>query len=236
MILVGKVLTYQLSKAPVSNKTISVNDSLYEYILDISLRELPLLRQLRDETSQLAQANMQISPEQGQFMGLLARLIGARRYLEVGVFTGYSSLAVASNMPADGYIIACDVSVEWTSIARSYWRDAGVEQMIDLRLAPALQTLDALLAEGQQESFDFSFIDADKENYLNYYARVLKLLRPGGLVAIDNVLWNGGVADPNRNDVDTVAIRDFNAHVKDDERVDISLVPIGDGLTLARKR
>lgn len=219
-----------------SNKTISVDDSLYQYILDVSLREPPLLHKLRDETSQLAQANMQISPEQGQFMGLLSRLIGARRYVEVGVFTGYSSLAVALNMPADGYILACDVSEEWTSIAKRYWDEASVEQMIDLRLAPAEQTLDTLLAEGQQESFDFGFIDADKENYLNYYERVLKLLRPSGLVAIDNVLWNGSVIDPDRSDVDTVAIRDFNAKVKDDERVDISLVPIGDGLTLARKR
>lgn len=219
-----------------SNRTIEVSDSLYQYILDVSLREPPLLRKLRDETLQLSQANMQISPEQGQFMGLLTQLIGARRYVEVGVFTGYSSLAVALNMPADGYVVACDVSEKWTAIARPYWREAGVEEMINLRLAPAVQTLDALLVEGQQESFDFGFIDADKENYLNYYERVLKLLRPGGLVAIDNVLWNGSVIDPDRNDVDTVAIRDFNAKLKDDERVDISLIPIGDGLTLARKR
>ncbi|MGI9287094.1 MAG: class I SAM-dependent methyltransferase [Pseudomonadales bacterium] len=219
-----------------SNRTIEVSDSLYQYILDVSLREPPLLRQLRDETMRLAQANMQISPEQGQFMGLLTQLIGATRYVEVGVFTGYSSLAVASNMSADGYVLACDVSEEWTSIAKSYWRAAGVEQMIDLRLAPALQTLDAVVAEGRQESFDFGFIDADKENYLSYYERVLQLLRPGGLVAIDNVLWNSGVIDLNRNDVDTRAIRNFNLKLKDDQRVDLSLVPIGDGLTLARKR
>lgn len=219
-----------------SNRTIEVSDSLYQYILDVSLREPTLLRQLRDETMQLAQANMQISPEQGQFMGLLTQLVGATRYVEVGVFTGYSSLAVASSMSPNGYILACDVSEEWTTIARSYWREAGVDKMIDLRLAPALQTLDAVLAEGQQESFDFGFIDADKENYPGYYERVLQLLKPGGLVAIDNVLWNGSVIDPDRDDVDTAAIRDFNLKLKDDERVDISLVPIGDGLTLARKR
>ncbi len=218
-----------------SNKTINVDDTLYQYILDVSLRESSVLRKLRDKTMQLAQANMQISPEQGQFMGLLTRLLGAKRCVEVGVFTGYSSLAVAACMPADGYILACDVSAEWTSIAKPYWQEAGVDKMIDLRLAPALQTLDAVLAEGQQESFDFGFIDADKVNYQGYYDRVLQLLKPGGLVAIDNVLWGGSVIDPDKNDADTVAIRDFNAHLKDDKRVDISLVPIGDGLTLARK-
>ncbi len=218
-----------------SNRTIEVDDSLHQYILDTSLRESPVLRSLRDKTMQLTQANMQISPEQGQFMGLLTRLLGVKRYVEVGVFTGYSSLAVAASMPADGYVLACDVSEEWTSIAKPYWQEAGVEQMIDLRLAPALQTLDAVLAASQQESFDFGFIDADKVNYQSYYERVLQLLKPGGLVAIDNVLWGGSVIDADKNDADTVAIRDFNAKLKDDKRVDISLVPIGDGLTLARK-
>ncbi len=219
-----------------SNQTINVDDALYQYVLDVSLRESPVLRELRDKTMQLAQANMQISPEQGQFMALLTRLLGVQRYVEVGVFTGYSSLAVAASMPADGYILACDVSEEWTSIAQPYWQDAGVEHMIDLRLAPALQTLDAVLAEGQQGSYDFGFIDADKANYQHYYERVLQLLRPGGLVAIDNVLWGGSVIDTDKNDADTAAIREFNLALKDDKRVDISLVPIGDGLTLARKR
>ncbi len=218
-----------------SNKTINVDDALHQYILDVSLRELPALNKLRDKTMQLAQANMQISPEQGQFMGLLTRLLNVKRYVEVGVFTGYSSLVVASSMPTDGYVLACDVSEEWTSIAKPYWQEAGVAEMIDLRLAPALETLDTVLAEGQQESFDFGFIDADKVNYQAYYERVLQLLRPGALVAIDNVLWGGSVIDDGKNDADTVAIRDFNTQLKDDKRVDISLVPIGDGLTLARK-
>lgn len=219
-----------------SNQTIKVDDSLYQYILDVSLRETPLLRKLRDETLSMAEARMQISPEQGQFMALLTQLTGARRYVEVGVFTGYSCLAVAARLPGDGYVLACDVSEQWTAIAKTYWQQAGVADLIDLRLAPALQTLDAALAEGQQQSFDFGFIDADKENYSAYYERILALLRPGGLVAIDNVLWDGNVIDMQATDIDSVAIREFNLKLKADERVDISLVPIGDGLTLARKR
>lgn len=219
-----------------SNRTISLTDSLHEYLLRVSLREPEVLRDLRAETARLAQRSMQIAPEQGQFMALLARLVGARRCLEVGVFTGYSSLAVALALPDDGRIVACDVSEEWTSIARRYWQRAGVADRIDLRLAPALQTLDSLLAGGEAGQYDLAFIDADKSGYGDYYERVLQLLRPGGLVVIDNTLWSGRVADPGVTDADTVALRQLNQRLLGDERVDLSLVPIGDGLTLARKR
>jgi len=219
-----------------SNRSIPLTDSLYEYLIDVSLREPALLLALREETAGMRNRSMQISPEQGQFMALLARLAGAKRCLEIGVFTGYSSLAVALALPEDGRIVACDVSEEWTAVARRYWAAAGMDHKIDLRLAPALQTLDALVADGQSGSFDFAFIDADKERYLEYYERVLRLLRPGGLVAVDNTLWSGRVADPEVADVDTVALRHFNECLHRDERVDLSLVPIGDGLTLARKR
>jgi caffeoyl-CoA O-methyltransferase len=219
-----------------SNRSITLTDSLYDYMNDVSLREPPLLLALREETSELTQRSMQISPEQGQFMALLARLIGARRCLEVGVFTGYSSLATALALPDDGRIVACDVSEEWTSVARRYWKRAGVEHKIDLRLAPATETLDALLAHGEAGTFDFAFIDADKTGYLAYYERTLALLRTGGLVLIDNTLWSGRVADPEVADDDTVALRHFNEVLHRDERVDLSLLPLGDGLTLARKR
>lgn len=219
-----------------SNRSITLTDSLYDYMNDVSLREPPLLLALREETSELTQRSMQISPEQGQFMALLARLIGARRCLEVGVFTGYSSLATALALPDDGHIIACDVSEEWTAVARRYWQRAGVEHKIDLHLAPATETLDALLAQGRDRTFDFAFIDADKTNYLEYYERTLALLRTGGLVLIDNTLWSGRVADPEVADADTVALRHFNEVLHRDERVDLSLLPLGDGLTLARKR
>jgi caffeoyl-CoA O-methyltransferase len=195
-----------------------------------------LLVQLRAETSQLAQASMQIGPEQGQFMALLAKLIGARRCLEIGVFTGYSSLVVALALPNDGKIVACDVSEEWTAIARRYWTLAGVDHKIDLRLRRATRTLDELIEAGESGSYDYAFIDADKTSYDAYYERVLTLLRPGGLILIDNVLWSGKVADPAVNDADTVALRELNAKVHRDERVDASLVGIGDGLLLARKR
>jgi predicted O-methyltransferase YrrM len=219
-----------------TNRTIALTDSLYEYLIDVSLRESPTQLALREETATMPNAGMQIAPEQGQFMAMLAKLSGARRYLEIGVFTGYSTLAVAAALPDDGRVVACDVSEEWTSIARRYWRLGGVEGKIDLRLAPALQTLDGLLAAGQQGSFDLAFIDADKEGYLGYYERVLVLLRAGGLVCVDNTLWDGRVADPENADADTVAIRHFNEVLHRDERVDLSLVPIGDGLTLACKR
>jgi len=219
-----------------SNRSISLTDSLYEYLLAVSLREPDLLRQLRQETATDPLARMQISPEQGQFMGLLARLMGARRCLEVGVFTGYSSLALALALPDDARIVACDVSEEWTSVARRYWAAAGVADKIDLRLAPALETLEGLLAAGEAGSYDFAFLDADKENYLRYYELALELVRPGGLIVADNTLWSGRVADPANDEASTIALREFNEQLHRDLRVDLSLVPIGDGLTLARKR
>ena len=219
-----------------SNRSISLTDSLYEYLLAVSLREPDLLRQLRQETATDPLARMQISPEQGQFMGLLARLTGARRCLEIGVFTGYSSLALALALPDDARIVACDVSEEWTSVARRYWAAAGVAHKIDLRLAPALETMAGLLAAAEASRFDFAFLDADKENYPSYYELALELLRPGGLLVADNTLWSGRVADPANTEATTEALRRFNEQLHRDERVDLSLVPIGDGLTLARKR
>jgi predicted O-methyltransferase YrrM len=219
-----------------SNRTFSLDNALYEYLLRASLREHPALARLRAETAAHPKVNMQIAPEQGQFMALLVRLMGATRCIEVGVFTGYSSLAVALALPDEGRIVACDVSDEYTAVARRYWAEAGVADRIDLRLAPALETLDALLAGGAAGSYDFAFIDADKEAYSDYYERSLQLLRPGGLIAVDNTLWDGAVADPADQSADTVAIRAFNERLHGDERIDLSLVPIGDGLTLARKR
>ena len=219
-----------------ANRTLSMTDALYNYLLAVSSREPDVLRRLREETAALPNAGMQIGPEQGQFMALLIRLMGARKTLEVGVFTGYSSLAVALALPADGRIVACDVSEEWTAIARRYWAEAGVADKIALRLGPAVETLDALLAGGEANSFDFAFVDADKENYDRYYERALQLVRPGGLIAIDNVLSGGRVADPDAQGASVAAIRALNAKLHRDERVDLSLVPIGDGLTLALKR
>ena len=219
-----------------SNKTLPLDERLYTYLLSVSLREPEVLRRLRKETAQDRMAEMQIAPEQGQFMALLVQLLGARRCLEVGVYTGYSSLSVALALPADGRLIACDVSEVWTSVAQRYWQAAGVADRIRLELAPAEHTLKALIEAGETDSFDFAFIDADKTNYPLYYEQVLSLLRPGGLVAIDNTLWSGDVADPGNQDPDTVAIREFNAMVLADERVAISLLPIADGLTLAMKR
>lgn len=219
-----------------SNRSLSLTESLYEYLLSVSLREPQLLLDLREETAALPSARMQIAPEQGQFMALLVRLMGARRCLEIGVFTGYSSLVVALALPEDGRVVACDVNERWTAIARNYWRAAGVDHKIDLRLAPAMQTLGALIEQGQAGSYDLAFIDADKAGYLGYYERALELLRPGGLVVVDNTLWGGRVIDPEVSDADTVAIRHFNEALHGDNRVDLSLVPIGDGLTLARKR
>jgi predicted O-methyltransferase YrrM len=219
-----------------SRTTLPLDDRLYGYLLSVSLREPDVLRRLREETARHPQAEMQIAPEQGQFMGLLARLVEARKCLEVGVFTGYSALAVALALPFDGRLVACDVSEEYTSIARRYWQEAGVDQLIRLHLGPALGTLDALLGDGEGGTFDFAFIDADKPNYAGYFERTLALLRPGGLVAIDNVLWSGKVADPAVRDPDVDAIRALNEALLTDERIDLSLLPIGDGLTLARKR
>ena len=219
-----------------SRQTLTLSDALYDYLLSVSLREPPLLYRLREETAALPHAVMQISPEQGQFMALLAELVGARRVLEVGTFTGYSALVVALALPADGRIITCDVDEEMTAIARRYWAEAGVADKIDLRLGPAVDTLDALLADGGAGTFDYAFVDADKENYEAYYERSLALLRQGGLMVIDNVLWSGAVADPNQKDADTNAIRALNAKLHGDERVSLSLLPVSDGITLARKR
>lgn len=219
-----------------SNRTLNLDEALYQYLLSVSLREAPLLQALREETAADPMHNMQIAPEQGQFMSLLAKLIGARRCIEVGVFTGYSSLAVGLALPDDGEIIACDVSEEWTRVARKYWKEAGIAERIDLRLAPADETLGKLLDQGQAESFDFAFIDADKKNYRVYYDLLIELIRPGGLITVDNVLWGGSVIDKEKQDEDTVAIREFNEFLAGDQRVEISLVPIGDGLTLARKK
>jgi caffeoyl-CoA O-methyltransferase len=217
-----------------------IDDRLYDYILATSLREPEVLRRLREETAGMPGAGMQIGPEQGQFMALLVELIGARRTLEIGTFTGYSALVVALALPPEGRVVACDVNEEYTAVARRYWAEAGVADKIELHLAPALETLDRLLAPGpgggQAGCFDFAFIDADKANYGAYYERVLTLLRPGGLAAIDNVLWDGKVIEADSEDPDTRAIQALNAKLKDDDRVTISLLPLGDGLTLARKR
>jgi len=218
-----------------SNRSLNLDDTLYEYLLTHSLREHPEQIALREATRSHPRAGMQISPEQGQFMALLVKLLGARRTLEIGVFTGYSALSVALALPADGRILACDISEEYTRIGRPYWERAGVAHKIDLRLAPALETLDAELAAGAAGRYDFAFIDADKTGYASYVERCLQLLRPGGLIAIDNVLWSGAVARPAR-DEDTRALQALNERLHGDERIDLSMLPVGDGLTLARKR
>jgi len=220
----------------VTRRSIFVDEALNAYLVQASAREAPVLRRLREETSKLERASMQIGPEQGCLMAFLARLTGARRALEIGTFTGYSALAVALALPEDGLLVACDVSEEWTAVARRYWEEAGVAGRIDLRLAPALETLDALLADGEDGSFDFAFIDADKESYHDYYERTLRLLRPGGLAIVDNTLWSGRVADPSVHDASTETIRAFNARLEADDRVDLAMLPVGDGVTLARKR
>jgi predicted O-methyltransferase YrrM len=217
-----------------SNKTLCLTEELYEYMLSVSLREPDILRELRLETAQDENAHMQISPEQGQFMALLVKLLGAKRTLEIGVYTGYSSLCIGLGLPEDGRVIACDVNREWTDTAERYWRKAGVQDRIELHLGPAQQTLEGFCAEGT-DSFDFAFIDADKKNYDMYYEYCLQLIRPGGLIAIDNMLWKGAVADAAVNDDDTVAIRALNRKIHADPRVEISLVPIADGLALARR-
>lgn len=219
-----------------SRQTVTLTEELYDYLLGVSLREPPVLARLREETAALPHAVMQVSPEQGQFMALLAELLDARRVIEVGTFTGYSALVVALALPADGRLITCDVDEDTTAIARRYWAEAGVADKIDLRLGPAAETLDALLADGGAGTFDLAFVDADKKNYDAYYERGLALLRPGGLMVVDNVLWSGAVADPQRQDEDTVAIRALNAKLHEDLRVSLSLLPVSDGLTLARKR
>lgn len=219
-----------------SNRTLGLDPQIYQYFQSVSLREPDILSRLRRETSQHPMGMMQIAPEQGQFMAFLLRLMGAKKTLEVGVFTGYSALVVALALPPEGKVVACEVSEDYSAIARRYWQEAGVAHKIDLRIAPALETLDSLSNEGQENTFDFAFIDADKSNYDNYYERALELVRSGGLIALDNVLWGGKVADPEVRDNRTQAIRDLNQKLHQDERVELSLVPIGDGLTLLLKR
>ena len=219
-----------------SNRTLELNETLYDYLCAVSLREHELLAELRCETAALPMAGMQISPEQGQFMALLIRLMGARRCLEVGTFTGYSALACALALPADGQLVALDISAEWTAIGRRYWAAAGVAERIDLRLGPAQDSLHRLLDAGAGGSFDFMFIDADKTGYRAYYELGLQLIRPGGVILVDNVLWDGRVADPAVDDADTCAIREFNSALAADTRIDLSMLPIGDGLSLARRR
>jgi predicted O-methyltransferase YrrM len=219
-----------------SNRTLSLNDRLYDYLLGHSLREPESLARLRAETASHPKVNMQIAPEQGQFMQMLVRLLDARRAIEIGVFTGYSSLAVVLAMPADGRLLACDISEEYTGIARRHWQAAGVADRIELVIAPAKQTLDARLAAGEAGQYDFAFIDADKTGYLAYYERLIALVRPGGLIVVDNTLWSGKVANPAYRDADTVALREFNDILHADPRIDLSLLPLGDGLTLARRR
>ena len=216
--------------------TTPLDGRLYRYYCEVSVREPEILRRLRAETIPLPRATMLLAAEQGQFLGLLMELTGAKTGIEVGTYTGYSALCMAAAMPEDGRLISCDLSKDWTDIARRYWTEAGVAGKIDLRLGDAVETLDSLIAEGGEGTCDFVFIDADKPNYINYYERSLTLLRPGGLAIVDNVLWRGDVVDPTDTRETTEAVRAFNLHVRDDERVTMSMVPIGDGLTLARKR
>ena len=219
-----------------SRRTTPLDEGLHAYLLEASLREPDVLRRLREETAELEGANMQISPEQGQFLAFLVELAGVERILEVGTFTGYSALVMALALPPHGRLVACDVSEEWTRIARRYWKEAGVGDRVDLRLGPAAETLAELLRTGRADTFDLAFLDADKRGLDGYYERALELVRPGGLIAVDNTLWHGKVADPSVTDDDTEAIRRLNEKLRDDARVSLTLVPIGDGVTLARKR
>ncbi|PVZ54777.1 SAM-dependent methyltransferase [Pseudomonas sp. B1(2018)] len=217
-------------------RTLNLDDALYQYLLDVSLRETPLLKRLRDETQALPMARWQVAPEQGQFLALLVKLTGARRLLEVGTFTGYSALCMAAALPADGSLMCCDIPGDYNAIARRYWQEAGLAGRIDLRLAPALETLAELERQGQGGQFDLVFIDADKANYPSYLEHALRLLRVGGLAVFDNTLWSGRVLETSPESADTRAIQALNLALKDDVRVDLSLLPLGDGLTLCRKR
>ncbi|WP_273825943.1 class I SAM-dependent methyltransferase [Pseudomonas asplenii] len=217
-------------------RTLQLDDALYRYLLEVSLRETPLLRRLREETQALPMARWQVAPEQGQFLALLVSLTGARRLLEVGTFTGYSALCMASALPQDGSLLCCDIPGDYNATARRYWREAGLASRIELRLAPAIDTLAELERQGQGESFDLIFIDADKANYPHYLESALRLLRVGGLAIFDNTLWSGRVLEAQAQSEDTRAIQALNRALKDDARVDLSLLPLGDGLTLCRKR
>ena len=217
-------------------KYLPLNDGLYDYLLEVSLRESALLRRLREETAQMEDSLMQVAPDQGQFMALLARLIGARRALEIGVFTGYSSLCVAQALPADGLLTACDISEEWTAIARRYLKEAGVDHKINLMLAAATDTLRRMIDEGETGSYDFAFIDADKSNYSTYFDLTYQLVRSGGVILFDNTLWEGKLTDSTVQDEDTIAIRAINQELARDERIDLSLLSIADGLTLVLKK
>ncbi|WP_458378514.1 class I SAM-dependent methyltransferase [Pseudomonas chlororaphis] len=217
-------------------RTLNLDDALYHYLLDVSLRETPLMRRLRDETQALPMARWQVAPEQGQFLALLVKLIGARRVLEVGTFTGYSALSMAAALPDDGQLICCDIPGDYNATARRYWQEAGVAGRIELRLAPALETLAKIEQEEGEGGFDLVFIDADKANYPAYLESALRLLRVGGLAVFDNTLWSGRVLEDNPQSEDTRAIQALNRALKDDSRVDLSLLPLGDGLTLCRKR
>ena len=219
-----------------SNQSIGLPDELHEYLLSVSLREPDVMQRLRTETTEHPRSEMQIAPEQGQFLRFLVRLIGVRRSIEVGVFTGYSALAVAMELPPTGTLVACDVSEEYTGVARRYWVEAGVADRIDLRIAPAEETLSALLEDGQDGTFDFSFIDADKETYDTYYEQSLKLLRPGGVIALDNMFRGGRVTDPEVEEESVRAIQRLNEKLRGDERVHLSMLPLADGVTLAMKR
>jgi caffeoyl-CoA O-methyltransferase len=219
-----------------TRRTIQLTDRLYDYLLSVSLREPDVLARLRAETASHPKAEMQISPEQGQFMRFLIRLIDARRTLELGVFTGYSALSAALALPAGGRVVACEIDAGFAEVARRWWREGGVEGKIDLRLGPAVETLDGLLADGQAGTFDFAFVDADKDSYRAYYERCLALVRPGGLILFDNTLWGGEVADPEASGTGLEEIRAVNSLLHQDDRIDLSFLPISDGLTLARKR
>jgi predicted O-methyltransferase YrrM len=218
-----------------SNRTLNLTDALYDYVLAHSLREHPAQVALREATRDHERASMQISPEQGQFMALLVKLMGARNAIEVGVFTGYSALSVAMALPPEGRLIACDISEEYTSVAKPFWQQAGVAEKIDLRIAPALETLQALLHDGEAGLYDFAFIDADKVSYDSYYECCLQLVRPGGLILLDNTLRSGKVLERADND-DTAALQALNIKLREDQRIDLSMLPISDGVTLALKR
>jgi predicted O-methyltransferase YrrM len=220
----------------VTRETIGLSESLREYLLDVSLRESPVVRRLREATARRPDAQMQIAPEQGQLMALLVRAIGGRQTLDIGVFTGYSSLVVAEALPPDGRVVACEIDAEVAREARTWWEKAGIARKVDLRLGPAIETLDGLLDDGEAGTFDFAFIDADKKSYGEYWERCLRLVRHGGLITVDNVFKGGRVVDPDDHEPATEAMRAFNRLVRDDERVDLALIPVADGLTLARVR